>query len=196
VIARAIHTALSLRQPWAWMVVHGGKTIENRRWNTARRGPVLIHAAKGMTRAEYDDAVDFAADVNPELVVPPRADLLFGGIVGRARIVGVHAPCTKAKPAGEAVDLFAHLFGGEECEHPWHMPAQFGFVLADVEPLRFRPWKGELGFFSVRGSESCSECAGRGWHVGECHPREECAACEGLGFAPPRSTDSISKVQP
>ena len=30
--------ALSLRQPWAWAVVHAGKSIENRRWNT--RGTV------------------------------------------------------------------------------------------------------------------------------------------------------------
>ena len=27
----------------------------------------------------------------------------------------------------------------------------------------------------------CPECNGRGWHVGECHPREECGACYGTG---------------
>jgi hypothetical protein len=41
--------ALSLRQPWAHMVVHGPKHIENRRWNTSFRGEFLIHAAKGCT---------------------------------------------------------------------------------------------------------------------------------------------------
>jgi hypothetical protein len=25
---------------------------------------------------------------------------------------------------------------------------------------------------------ACTECKGRGWHVGECHPREACGACE------------------
>ena len=28
-------TVLSRRQPWAWVVVHLGKDIENRKWDTA-----------------------------------------------------------------------------------------------------------------------------------------------------------------
>lgn len=123
--------ALSLRQPWAWMVVHGRKRIENRRWSTRFRGLFLIHAARGMTRAEYDDAVAFASYVAPDLVVPETASLERGGLVGRARLVDVVAPC------------------GTPCAHPWHMPAQFGFVLADVEPLAFRPLRGMLGFFEA-----------------------------------------------
>lgn len=126
---------LSLRQPWAWMVVAGGKNIENRRWNTRFRGPFLIHAAKGMTRDEYEDAVFFAREVNPFLVVPPFEQLERGGLVGRARLVDVIAPCA-------AETLFQ-----KPCTHPWHMPAQYGFVLADVERLDFVPMRGELGFF-------------------------------------------------
>jgi ASCH domain-containing protein len=38
--------ALSLRQPWAWAVLHAGKTIENRTWATGYRGRIRIHAAK------------------------------------------------------------------------------------------------------------------------------------------------------
>lgn len=38
--------ALTLRQPWAWAVIYGGKDVENRRWRTAYRGPLLIHAGK------------------------------------------------------------------------------------------------------------------------------------------------------
>ena len=29
--------------------------------------------------------------------------------------------------------------------------------------------------------ERCPECKGRGWHVGDCHPREVCGACDGTG---------------
>ena len=36
--------ALSIRQPWAWAILHAGKDIENRSWRTAFRGEVLIHA--------------------------------------------------------------------------------------------------------------------------------------------------------
>lgn len=137
-----IGKALSLRQPWAWMVVHGGKAIENRRWDTRFRGPFFIHAAKGMTRDEYEDAVYFARDVNPSLVVPAFEALERGGVIGRARLVDVIPSCSEPS-----------LFW-KPCSHPWHMPGQYGFVLADVEPLPFRPLRGELGFFAVSQEQS------------------------------------------
>lgn len=37
--------AISIRQPWAWLIVNGFKDIENRSWRTKYRGPVLIHAS-------------------------------------------------------------------------------------------------------------------------------------------------------
>jgi hypothetical protein len=37
---------LTVRQPWAWAAIYGGKDVENRRWQTAHRGPLLIHAGK------------------------------------------------------------------------------------------------------------------------------------------------------
>jgi len=43
--------ALSIRQPWAYAILHLGKDIENRPWRTNFRGPLLIHASlKGRTR--------------------------------------------------------------------------------------------------------------------------------------------------
>lgn len=45
---------LTVRQPWAWAIIHGGKDVENRVRNIAgaHRGPVAIHAA-----LQWDDAV-------------------------------------------------------------------------------------------------------------------------------------------
>lgn len=40
--------ALTLRQPWAWAVLVGGKDIENRSWSTRHRGPLLIHAGAAL----------------------------------------------------------------------------------------------------------------------------------------------------
>lgn len=37
---------LSIRQPWAYKIIFGGKDIENRSWKTPYRGPILIHASK------------------------------------------------------------------------------------------------------------------------------------------------------
>ncbi len=136
--------ALSLRQPWAWAVVHGGKTIESRRWTTRFRGPFLIHAAKGMTRTEYLEATDFILDAKglrwDSDFVPMGSTLERGGIIGRARLVDVVPPCVPVE------------FVGGECacaRAPWHMGRQYGFVLEDVEPLPFFACRGELGFFEV-----------------------------------------------
>jgi hypothetical protein len=38
--------APTIRQPRAWAVVNAGKDVENRRWQTSHRGPLLTHAAK------------------------------------------------------------------------------------------------------------------------------------------------------
>ena len=35
---------------------------------------------------------------------------------------------------------------------------------------------------TVAGVPPCPECKGRGWHVGECHPREACGICRGSGL--------------
>ncbi|HTV55212.1 MAG TPA: ASCH domain-containing protein, partial [Terriglobia bacterium] len=42
--------ALSIRQPWAWLIVNGFKPIENRSWNTNFRGRILIHASLKVDR--------------------------------------------------------------------------------------------------------------------------------------------------
>jgi hypothetical protein len=38
--------ALTIRPPWAWAAIYAGQDLENRRWRTAYRGLLLVHAAK------------------------------------------------------------------------------------------------------------------------------------------------------
>jgi hypothetical protein len=120
--------ALSVRQPWAWLICSGAKLFENRQWglsNPCRRftGPVWIHAGQGMTKDEYLGAEICAAELG--IVLPPAEDLLRGGIVGRCEIVKWH----DSPPPG--------------------MPFAFssGLELANVQAVEFLPCKGQLGFF-------------------------------------------------
>jgi hypothetical protein len=48
---------LTVRQPWAWAIIFGGKDVENRSRNIAGtyRGPVLIHA--GLTAVDDDEPI-------------------------------------------------------------------------------------------------------------------------------------------
>jgi hypothetical protein len=132
---------LSGRQPWWWLLLNG-KTIENRVWNTTYRGPILLHAAKGCTGNEYWEALHWVEVVfgfATAAKVPPLAELPRGGIVGRARIVDV------IPPGGLPPAFHPPEWSGLDMR--WHMPEQYGFVLADVEPLPFRQCKGALGLF-------------------------------------------------
>lgn len=129
--------ALSIRQPWAWLILHGGKDIENRVWPTRFRGKFLIHAAKGMTIAEWEEARDFVWHVAGEsiaLEIPTPKLLERGGIVGEAEIVGCIS-CAPRPPGGS-----------------W-FTGPYGFVLRNVKPLPFRPCKGALGFFEPKFEE-------------------------------------------
>ena len=41
---------ITLKQPWASLIAHGYKKYEFRSWKTNYRGPVLIHAGKGIDK--------------------------------------------------------------------------------------------------------------------------------------------------
>lgn len=121
--------ALSIRQPWAWAILHAGKDIENRPRRTHLRGRILIHASAGMTRDEYDDALSTISFAHPNpksLLMPDLAGMLRGGIVGSVEIVD----CFDATPGS-----------------PWFF-GPFGYRLRNPRPLPFWPCKGQLGFFT------------------------------------------------
>jgi len=117
--------ALSIRQPWAWLIVNGLKDIENRSWPTNFRGRIYVHAGKGMTREEYEAAYDTAVDANIGIELPPFEKLERGGIVGAVDIVD----CVN------------------NSESPWFF-GPMGFVLKNPKVLPFMPCKGALGFFT------------------------------------------------
>jgi hypothetical protein len=73
--------ALSVCQPWAWAIVHGIKTVENRWRPTRHRGPLVIHASRSRRycRGDYSELL-------PDM--PPWEHLDFGALVGVVDVVG------------------------------------------------------------------------------------------------------------
>ena len=119
--------AISIRQPWAWLIINAGKDIENRSWPTRFRGRVMVHAAQGMTRQEYVDVEQFLATQHGgRILLPPADELARGGILGSVEIVD----CVS------------------ESSSPWFF-GPYGFVLRNPAPLPFAPLRGRLGFFEV-----------------------------------------------
>jgi hypothetical protein len=125
--------ALSVRQPWATLLLCGVKTIEIRRWPTERRGQVLLHAAR-------------IPDLRPEgwSLLPAAQRKLTeqrGGIIGTLDLVETRTYYT---PEQFRTDRHQH------CNDPtWFKPPMFGFVFANPQTLQFRRCKGQVRFFGV-----------------------------------------------
>jgi len=114
--------ALSLKQPWAELILQGRKTVELRKWNTKFRGKFLIHASK---KPDEDGMKEFGFDGLP-----------CGCIVGEAELVDVK----NYNETGDFdEDKDKHLANSD-----W---GGFGFLLEDVKRIKEIPWKGALGFW-------------------------------------------------
>jgi hypothetical protein len=135
--------ALTVQQPWAWAIVHGGKDVENRSRNLAGsyRGPVAIHAGKREDEdGYYDDmirealgTVDDSWAIEERLArsplrqaAPDRPGVLLDdpvpGVVG-----WVHAPVLPADADGGA------LMAGpkDDWQMPSHVVDQYAARLRD-----------------------------------------------------------------
>lgn len=119
--------ALSLKQPWAELVVSGKKTIETRTWNTTFRGKFLIHASS-QPNQEAMRAHGFS-------------ELPTGCIVGEAELVGVKTYDDKT------------TWDADEPKHlarsAW-TKKRYGYLLRNVKRLEPKPYKGALNFFEVK----------------------------------------------
>ena len=132
--------ALSIRQPWAHLIVHGPKRIENRKRPWHYRGEVAIHSSKSMTRGEYLDVADFLRSFDMGVELPAAHTLTLGAIVGVARIILCLTPGRRVierdHPAADSLD--------------WWDQSQYGIVLSEVRPLaRPVPCSGMLGLWTV-----------------------------------------------
>ncbi|MGH8100850.1 MAG: ASCH domain-containing protein [Chthoniobacterales bacterium] len=112
--------ALSLRQPWAWLVVNGYKDIENRSWRTVYRGPLLIHASS--TKADFTWETVEGIKRHDRIILPEELDI--GGIVGIVDVID----CVQEHKS--------RWFSGE-----------YGWVLANPRRLPYRECKGFVKFF-------------------------------------------------
>lgn len=125
--------ALTIKQPWASLIMFGGKDIENRDWAAPRSligQRIAIHSSKKLDEMEFEDAVDMCRARG--LTWPDIKDEWKEGgvILGTVRLVA----CVQKHPS------------------PWFVD-DFGFVLADPQPFKTPiPIRGALGFWEWKES--------------------------------------------
>lgn len=119
-------TALSVRQPWANLLVWGLKTIEVRRWSTNYRGTLLIHASK-----KVDDL---------GIKRFPMNNQALGAIVGQVDLIDV-------KPF--TLDMWLDL-ADSHLDLGTYSPGLFAWFVTNPipfdEPI---PYQGKTGLFRV-----------------------------------------------
>ena len=108
---------LSVRQPWATLLVSGVKTIETRTWGTKYRGPLGIHA--GLQIDPYGPWGRFANGI----ILPT------GALIGTVEL----CDCRPMRPEdAEAAacpwrkDLFAWVVTGADVQCPTPMKGHLG----------------------------------------------------------------------
>lgn len=133
--------ALSIKQPWAWLICAGYKDIENRTWRTNFRGRIYVHAGK---KVDMDGQIYLLHPEKrfyaPKKKLAQKFGLIWqykgkdlGAIIGEVDIVDC-----KFRFGEESDDLYS----------VWHEPGQYGFVLKN--PVLYKkpiPCRGQLGFF-------------------------------------------------
>jgi hypothetical protein len=152
-VERGIVKALTVRQPWAWALIHGGKDVENRTQAWSYRGPLAIHA--GMALFEKHNLASEAHRAAHGTETP--TDIKFGGIIGVVDLVDVHVSArgrevTSRSRPGHGLE--SHRLP-DCCSSPW---AQFAegatkpvvhLVVENPRPLA-RPIaaRGQLGLWT------------------------------------------------
>lgn len=117
---------LSIRQPWAWLIVNGYKDMENRSRNSRHRGTFLVHTGLTFDIPGYD----FVCKRWPHLPLPHRKTFRLGGVVGRVNLVDVVT----------------------ESDSDWFF-GEYGYVLDDAQTLPFFKMPGRLNFFKLSAEQ-------------------------------------------
>lgn len=126
--------AITVRQPWAWAIIHGGKDVENRTRNIAGgyRGPLVIHAGKAVSRDDLHAGMQMLDMLGIERPKGTVLNLGFGVALGVVDLVSTH---------GE------YDCPGMVCS-PWAIEGQHHLMLANPRPFPEPvPYRGQLGLW-------------------------------------------------
>lgn len=116
--------AITVHQPWAGAIAHGGKPVENRTWPIYYRGWIAIHAsATRSPRWLLDQTIPRVAALSGQPIETVRSWIETRGmVVAVARLTSV---CAESRYSASLL-----------CEcGPWAMPRERHWHLADVRPL-------------------------------------------------------------
>jgi hypothetical protein len=137
--------AISVWQPWAWLIVHGHKSIETRSWPApdALIGQrIAIHAAQRKVILPVWKHLALLA-MHRGIPLLEIEDTIRGALVGTVELVEV-----REYPDAESFfkDGHGHLCTNEALFEPTRYGWVFRYPELEDSPI---PFKGQQGFFNV-----------------------------------------------
>jgi ASCH domain len=112
--------ALTVRQPWASLLIAGVKDVENRTWSTGHRGRLAIHAGRPERQAFADEAWTLARKL--------RLDTPSGVVLGTVKVLDVVS----------------------DSRSDWASPGHYHWVVGDAKPYaRPKRATGRLGIWTL-----------------------------------------------
>jgi hypothetical protein len=129
--------ALSIKQPWAGLIIAGIKTVENRTWGTLYRGTLVIVSTQKPDRAATES-------MRAKLGTLPAACEINGAILGTVELTG-HILYLE-----EEDEIGTDHPGLTESNYEWWDDYCTGWVLESPRLLSSPiPYKGRLGLYPL-----------------------------------------------
>nr|MBP3680355.1 ASCH domain-containing protein [Clostridia bacterium] len=130
---------LTIKQPWATLIIQGDKRFEFRSWKTSYRGDLLIHAGKGIDK----EAMKRLKKYIPE-------DMPLGKIIGKVKLVD----CIKMSPEFKEMLLKEN----NEIYTKSSFQENYGWQVENVEVFNHPiPVKGQLSLWEYEVEENSKE---------------------------------------
>lgn len=143
-----VQYAISIRQPFAWLILAGIKDIENRTWRTKYRGRIYIHAPSVWDKSGAKKFSKYGVPEDNDQGWP--MSLGFGGIVGSVEIVD----CVEKHPSswfngkvGFVLKNPIFIAAGVQCPGQlgiWKVPQA---VLLKIQKLPIGVWDARRKFY-------------------------------------------------
>lgn len=121
---------ISIKQPWASLILEGIKPVENRTrpWN--HKGPVAIHTGKTFDYEGFTSVIRGCSDNVYQIAYDSQE--LIGGIIGSVKMID----CVKDHDSD-------YFFG------------PYGYVFENPKKIDLIPWKGQQGIMNIPFCPHC-----------------------------------------